>query len=350
MIRCGRYRYKCSKMKENKYNYVVFNVIESKMHPSHDGYYNICLRDLNNLDGVEPVYYPLSHKPLWMRFLYNVHNIQRINLKCKLPFRYIWWPHIAKCVFNNNKPICFVFLGIYPLEYIKYLKNKYADCRFVLIYRDLRRVVAKYRSELIDHPIFDLQMSIDRVECEKYGMVYFHEFESKIDIPISKNYPESDVFFAGKVKDRLPRLIEAYNIFTKAGLKCKYYLTGVPLEQRISLEGVEYADKPMSYKEMLYHTVNSRCVFEINQADAVGFTSRFLEAVMYNKRLITDNKDVMQSKFYNGNNILCIRSMKDITPSFVLKEDKVDYNYCGEFSPIHLIEQIDSILANKLIR
>lgn len=45
----------------------------------------------------------------------------------------------------------------------------------------------------------------------------------------------------------------------------------------------------MTYREMLYHTVNSKVVLEINQGCVDGFTSRFLESVMYNKRLLTNN-------------------------------------------------------------
>lgn len=115
-------------------------------------------------------------------------------------------------------------------------------------------------------------------------------------------------------------MLKAYNIFTKAGLRCKYYLTGVPQNKRINLPGIEYAEKFMPYSEMLYHTINSKCILEINQYEAVGYTSRFLEAVMYNKRLITDNKDVMLSKFYSSDNIMCISDILDIDPSFVSSE------------------------------
>ena len=101
----------------------------------------------------------------------------------------------------------------------------------------------------------------------------------------------------------------------------------------------------MPYSEMLYHTINSKCILEINQYEAVGYTSRFLEAVMYNKRLITDNKDVMLSKFYSSDNIMCISDILDIDPSFVSSEKIVDYYYNGEFSPIHLIEKIDLLLT-----
>ena len=331
-----------------KYNYVVFNTFDNKYSVDNDGYYTICLRDLEKVEGVEVVNLPLSHKSLFLRALCNIHTSHRANRYFKIPFQEIWYPYFARIKFNNNKPICFIFIGRLPLEYIQYLKKSYKNSKCILLYRDLRSVTARLYPNHVDNSIFDYQMSIDRQECINYGMVYFDEFESKIEVPVSDNYPESDVFFAGKAKDRLDRLMQAYHIFTNAGLKCKFYLMNVEKKDQIALPGIQYSNSLMPYTEMLYHTVNSRCVLEINQKEAVGYTSRFLEAVMFNKRLITDNQDVIKSSFYNPENILCIHSMDEIVPSFVTCKKNVDYHYNNEFSPINLIHQIDNLLVNKI--
>lgn len=334
-------------MKKLYYNYVVFNTFESGLKLNPNGYYTICLRDLDDIEGIEPIYYPLQHKNIVLRFLYSIHHSKKINKYIRLPFKQIWFPYMFSGNFNNTKNLCFVFVGRLSLEYCNYLKHKYPNCKLVLLYRDLKMVTDKLHPNLSNNPIFDIHMSIDAVESDKYGWIHFDEFESKIEVPRSSNYPESDIYFAGKAKDRLARLMRAYEIFTNAGLKCKYYLTDVPYSKRKDLPGVEYADKFMSYTEMLYHTVNSRCILEINQEEAVGFTSRFLEAIMFNKRLITDNKDVMKSKFYTPENILCVNNIDDINPSFVTNDNLVNYHYKNEFSPIHLIEKIDTELVKR---
>ena len=68
---------------------------------------------------------------------------------------------------------------------------------------------------------------------------------------------------------------------------------------------------------------------------------------MFNKKLITDNAAVKESKFYTPNNIQCISTISDISPDFVKNTDIVDYHYKDEFSPVHLIEKIDQELSNK---
>ena len=164
---------------------------------------------------------------------------------------------------------------------------------------------------------------------------------------MADNYPLSDVFFAGYVKDRLPNLLKAYDIFTNSGLIVHYYLTGVKPEDRVDLPGVEYAEKPIPYYDMLYRTVNSRCVLEFMQKGAVGNTSRFLEAVMFNKKLITNNLSIKDSKFYDPRFIQVVDNASEIDPGFIVNNQNVDYRYNGEFSPIHLIEQIDNELTKK---
>lgn len=334
-------------MRDLNYNYVVFNVVEDKFRLRENGYYTICLRDLDNKEGIIPVYYPLQHKSIIARILYNVHNSSKINRYIKLPFKKIWWPYIFKNNFKTEKPICFVFIGRMPIDYVSYLKKKYPKCKTVLIYRDLRKVTERLFPNHPDNPVFDYQFTYDEVEAQKFGWVHFDEFESKIKVNVSTDYPESDVFFAGKAKNRLDRLMKAYQIFTNAGLKVKYYLTGVDKNDQKDLPGITYASSFMPYSEMLYHTVNSRCVLDINQQDAVGYTSRFLEAVMYNKLLISDNKTLTKSPFYNADYIQCINKVEEIDPNFIKIDPEVKYHYNGEFSPINLITRIDQVLSQN---
>lgn len=335
-------------MNNLRYNYVYFDTIEDKYQPKRDGYYNICLRDLDNLNWVKVVNVPLLKYPRFLKTLFHIHRSKRLNRYFNLPLKKVWFPLIFENKFIDEKPLCFVINCLdYPIEYFKYLKHKYPNSRMVLLYRDLRKVTEKHCPDIIDNPILDMQLSYDDEEAHKYGYVHFDEIESKIDIPISKEYPLSDLFFAGKAKDRLPILMNIYEKITKAGLKCSFYLTGVPASERKELPGIIYADSFMPYTEMLYHTVNSRCALDINQSNAVGYTSRFLEAVMYNKRLITNNRSIANSKFYRPDYIQCVDDLDQLDPEFVRNPEEVDYHYDSEFSPIHLIELIDSELVNR---
>ena len=233
-----------------------------------------------------------------------------------------------------------------PLAYLKYLKKKYKNCKIVVLYRDLLKVSQRYNPGIQNNPDVDLYMTFDKGESEKYGMPYFSEFESLINIPLSDEF-ESDLYFAGNVKDRLPILLDIYHRVSSFGLRCKYYLIGVPQLQRVELPGIEYAEKFMTYREMLIHTARSKCVLEINQQGADGYTSRFLEAVMFNRKLITNNGFVKQSLFYKPEYIQLINNAEDISETFLKSDVIVDYHYNGEFSPLRMIERVEEELIKK---
>ena len=334
-----------------KYNYVFFNVPDTGWGRDKDGYYTICLEDLNGMNNVQIVAKPLEHKSKLWQIAQRVHCSGKINRILKWRKNSVWYPYWMKLKFNHEEPLCFVFCcGYEELGYMNFLRQKYPSCRIVKLHRDIMEVFLRGHQEFVsfykekDYP-FDLLYSYDEGEAVKYNAKAFSEFESKIDIEISKDYPLCDVFFAGRAKDRLPKLMEAYHKFTQAGITVQYYLTGVPNEARESYPGIVYADDMMSYREMLYRSVNARCMLEINQAGAVGYTSRFLEAVMYNKKLITDNCSIEKTKFYNPQFMQCVKDVTDIDTAFVRRDVIVDYHYNNEFSPIHLIEQIDRDLC-----
>ncbi len=331
-----------------RYNYILFNSYDNKLKIDRNGYYTICAQELETSPSIRVVSYPLDIYPYWIRLLFAIHHSEKIARYIKLPFKKLWYPYYFKNDFEEKKPFCFVILNRFlPIEYLSYLKKMYPDCRIVLLHRDLLRICKRLNPELSQNPILDLEMTYDKGEAQLYGMPYFNEFESSIDI-LKEKKMESDVFFAGKAKDRLPQLMEAYKVFTKNGLKCNFYLVGVPINEQKELPGVKYASCFMSYKEMLYHTVNTRCVLEVNQGGSNGYTSRFLESVIYGKKLITNNLAIKESKYYFPDKIMIVNKMSDIDPLFVTKGgDFVNYNYEDDFSPFKVISRIEEELSKK---
>lgn len=327
------------------YNYVF--VCSGVRHLNMDGYYAICAKDLEKCDNIHLVYDVCDWLPKPLRLLYELHTSRRINKKYRLPFQDFWIPYYLKSPFKDNKPLCIVFQNWdLPLKAFKYIDDKYPGVKKIKIHRDLIKFTTNIK--LYDS-VFDFSMTIDNKEAEEYGYVWFEEYESKLeDLSISQNYPECDVYFAGKAKDRLPKLMTIYHKLTAAGLKVHYYLLGVPDSEQKPYEGITYGKRLLSYREMLQHSINSRCMLDVNQEGALGYTSRFLEAVMYNKPLIADNPMIKTSKFYNPDFIQVYKDWNDLDPEFVKKDEKrVDFQYKDEFSPIHLIERIDDELVKR---
>ena len=330
------------------YKYIYFNSCYLKRgHLDGDEYNAICLRDAENVKDVVVVATPLQQYPPFIRRLYALHTSQRLNSRVKVPLQRLWYPAYFSTDSHSDKPYCFIVAcNNISMDYLRYLRSKYPDSRFVKVHRDLLKVLRNnpdYTEENMNR-VFDLRFTYDEGEAKKYGLLHFDEIESKIDVPISDQYPLSDVFFAGRAKERFPDILAAYKVLSEYGLKCDFYITDVPKDAQIQLPGITYANSFMLYKDMLYKTVNSRCLLDVNQQGAVGYTSRVLEAIMYNKRIILNNESIKSSKYYTPEYMQVVDDMSKIDPSFVTREDVIDYEYEGEFSPIHLIKQIDNEL------
>ena len=333
-------------MSNFRYNYVFFNSADSNTRKKDPNTYNtICAKDLDDHPDIQVVSYPVDWAPYFIRFLFSVHHHPKTNKIVKLPFKRWWYPHWVHPQFAPKKPLCFVFCDWKSLDYIRYLKKKYPKSKIVFIHRDklslFEQTYPEWTNALLDE-LVDLRLSYDEKEAADNNLGYFCEYESAIDLAPSEDAPICDVFFAGRAKDRLPLLMDVYHKVTAGGLSCHYYLTHVPTEQQKAYPGIEYSNRQLPYREMLQRSVDARCMLEINQGGSVGYTSRFLEAVIYNKKLLTNNKTIENTKFYNPEYIQCFNVVDDINVEFIKKDvEKIDFHYNGEFSPIRLIEQID---------
>ena len=336
-------------MKNNKFQYIFFDTGACKNgKPDTDNYYFICTEDLRTLDSVSVVAYPMDYLPVLAHKIYlllqYVAKTFRISVLNKLCFPFYFNSNIV----DASKHLCFIVYGYYiQPDYLRYLKLKYPNCKIVKIHRDSYDIWRRKNKEFTDSDmssLFDLQMSYDNGDSKKYGMIHFDEIESKTSVIVDKNYPLYDVFFAGAAKDRLPLLLSIYDHLSKNGFKCFFYLTCVDKKNQIKRDNIVYADKNMSYREMLHHTVNSKVVLEVNQGCVDGFTSRFLESVLYNKRLLTNNIAVKKNRYYSNRFICCFVKPDEISPDFINDNTEVNYNYAGEFSPVHLIRLIENSL------
>lgn len=80
-------------------------------------------------------------------------------------------------------------------------------------------------------------------------------------------------------------------------------------------------DKTISYGDVLDHIRRCNIIIDLVQENQKGITIRTLEALFYEKKLITNNKDVRNYSFYNSSNILIwdVNEKKEL--SFFLKKE-----------------------------
>lgn len=336
-----------------KYKYVFFDSGElNNGLVDTTNYYYVCTLDLRKTDGVKVICYPTEGRSR----LYHKLFVSSLLLSKKYPFlsflsRLFFPGYFPDEYEKKGKNLCVVVYGYYITpDYLRFIRRKYPKAKIVKIHRDSYEIWRRKNPQFTDkdmEELFDLQFSYDVGDSVKHNMIHFDEIESKVDISIAKDYPLYDVFFAGAAKDRLPFLIKIYDYLEKNGINPFFYITNVSKQDQIVRRGITYSERNMKYSDMLYKTVNAKVVLEVNQGCVDGFTSRFLEAVLYNKKLLTNNMAVKNNEYYNEEYINIFSNPEDINVDFILQDKEVDYHYKNEFSPIHLINLIDKSLIEK---
>jgi hypothetical protein len=331
-----------------KYNYIFFTAGTHRNYDSAN-FYTIAASDLRKLDNVHVVDFPLDYASRFRRTLYSFCFSKRVNKIIPLASRRFWYPQYFKNPFEgSSRPLCFVCLSpVYAnLEYVSYLKKRYPEARFAKIFQDKIRIYLSYNPSDTPEKIrdaFDVVFSLSKDECLKYGFTYSDDFISKIVGQNQVDRPSCDVFFAGKAKDRLPLLLRVYDKLTADGVKCDFYITNAG-KDAVARPNIVYSDSFLPYPEMIRRSINCKCMLDVNQMNFDSYTIRFNEAIIYNKKLLINNDAVKESKYYNPDFIQIFHDAKEIDSGFVKKDCHVDYHYCGDFSPIKVIERIDEML------
>lgn len=258
-----------------------------------------------------------------MQTLFHYHWAYSLNCKIRMPLKWLWFERMYHQDFNNDLPICFVFMGgnniRFDSGFCKYIKKKDPRNRIVILHNDLiSKHCAGYKYADIREKA-DLAITYDKSEAEKYGIAYFQEttYSKLVQEPENVSF-EYDVYFLGSAKDRLEKIHESFNYLRQNGFKCKFIVTGVPEEKRI--EGIEYSNG-ISYEQNLKYVINSRVLLEIIQGGSFDITTRALEAIAYRRKFITDCPLDLGS-YFNEHQLLRFEKVQEINPDFILREFK----------------------------
>jgi hypothetical protein len=81
---------------------------------------------------------------------------------------------------------------------------------------------------------------------------------------------------------------------------------------------------------------------EIIQENGNSPTIRPLEAVCYNKKLLTNCTEVMDKPYYNSEYMSTFTDPDKIDIDFIKKEiNTINYNYAEKLSPLDMVRNID---------
>lgn len=155
---------------------------------------------------------------------------------------------------------------------------------------------------------FDTIYSYDRNDVERYKFKFLTNFIFDDEIENSEliqkvfNISSFDkrFFFLEKLADYLKKNEISFRFIVKKNKKDKHYCN------------IEIIDKYLGLQEVKKIIAQSKVLIDIQKKNQCGLSFRVFESLGYNKKLITNNPDIINYDFYNKNNIYVI-SENDLT-------------------------------------
>ena len=144
--------------------------------------------------------------------------------------------------------------------------------------------------------------SFDKNECEQYDLKFNEQFYPDIDSTKSEQI-KYDFAFVGYDKNRLDQIIQLDNYMKQNDCRVMWHVKkDRGKKYRIDMP-IKLKNSNLSYSKYIKLLKQTRCIIDIVKADQRGLTVRALEAMAFDKKLITTNTYVREYDFYNPDNI-----------------------------------------------
>lgn len=336
------------RVEELKYKYVVFSTLDIQA----SDYVHIMYNDLQGLDNIQYIETPFDkckHKHFYQT-LHKIHFHGLLNKFLNIPLKSIWNRFYYNAPCNEPSKKCFVFfmstLSNFYESFFPYLKKRYPECKLVVYFEDIIASRTEqgrnaFRLDFVDK-FFDLALSYDKGDCDKYGFKYYPTTYSAIRIKENPNIPESDLFFCAAAKQRYNMIVDVYKKCKYKDTKCDFIIARAGDNEKV--DGMSYVSYMLPYRDYLEHMKKTNCLLEIIQEGSSGYTLRVWEALVYGKKLLTNNKNIINAPFYDGKQFRYFSEIGDKEIEFIKQKQELTPRYREELSPLRLIECIDKNL------
>lgn len=229
----------------------------------------------------------------------------------------------------------------YPLAVLDFIRKYPVKMSLIYLDKHEHAHVCSYANMLCEKNMFDSVMTFDPDDAKKYNIELCSTPYSKIGM--NKIEECVQLYFCGSNAGRMYALYLIWLNARKRNVEIKYDLVGCQDFKQFfeSDPGICFYETHVEYSQLLREMQKSSCILDITQLDQSGFTLRPYEAVVYNKKLLTNNKRIFRFRFYDERYMRYFEQIDDIDWDWLRETIRVDYGYKGEFSPKTLLQRME---------
>lgn len=280
-------------------------------------------------------YYSADVYPLYK----DLHGLQRTLFKL---YEHIHFCDVTRWLEDWKYKIAeydviFIFDGVRGRDVIEYIRDHNKRARIIIYYInpvDFADRKAPHNYKGLDCEFY----TFDPIDAKKFGIKfkpYFYPEEYMIDCD-EKVPTKQDIFFVGVDKDRLGVIKDLHRMFEQMNLTDRLMVVATP-HKKYSRSDEKWLAKRVPYEKIAENIKQSRAILDIVQSGQSGITLRPMEAMFYNKKLITNNIHIKEYDFYTPRNIFILQERNiselkeflDLPIIEIAQEIKNKYRFSG---------------------
>lgn len=252
---------------------------------------------------------------IYINVNYFTKMIKKLHEHTPIPFKEYWYGEWKKDI--KNYDVFIIFDGLRGKDVIEYIKKVNPSARIIIYYVNKFRKGARNDPRNFRNLPCEL-WSFDKNDCEReilkhnpfcYDDILFAEKNKRAFYDKEADEIIYDAFFIGVDKNRLTKLVELKHLLEKYNYKTKVILKKAKnhLYKNLSQEEESIlTEQYISYEDVIKLIRQSQCIIEIEDEGQNGLTLRSMESIFFNKKLITDNLDILNYDLYKQENIFLL--------------------------------------------
>ena len=227
------------------------------------------------------------------------------------------------------------------ISYLRKFKTKHSNVKLYAFLTDSMHASSPhmdYVRNKLSADIWECVLTYDKYDADEFGFTWFgYTYYSTFDeLPTDSDL--SEIYYVGYNKgNKEDILCDIYNYLINNGVNCRFdVISSTPSRN----PGLVYLKKPISYNEVVRKTKGSKCLLEVLQAGQKVQSLRYLEAVVYNKKILSNNINITELPYYDSRYMRYFDKIEDIDLDWIKEDCQINYGYKGDFSPLLLVDFI----------
>lgn len=294
-----------------------------------------------------------------IKSLKRIHLNNKINKIINLPHKDFWYEFNENEINSDDEIIIITTADVlftYDFDFFNQLNAK-PNVHLVLFLIDSMNIKTPKRYMILDNlnkVNWDYIFSYDKEDAINYNYLYLNEMYYSIQNDFD-NFTKitNDIYYLARLKPGREKIImNVYKKFKENNVNANFdiWLRKEDIERCKNLQlenGINYFNQQKDYKEILDEVKKTNCILEILQEGQTTSTLRYFEAVVYNKKLLTNNENIKNLNFYDERYMRVFKDENDIDMEWVKEKVNVDYHYNNEFSPINIVNKLNELYNDK---